>query len=85
MDGGYYWLLEVLKNKDSVFVLRLYSCMLCVILDQKPESKKEDEEQAKWELSTQVYDLEDCLREVLSDVLEVEMKAAFDDLWLEVK
>lgn len=52
--------------------------------DQKPESKKEDEEQAKWELSTQVYELEDCLREVLSDVLEVEMKAAFDDLWLEI-
>lgn len=28
--------------------------------------------------------LEECLRDVLSDVVEMEMKAVYDDLWLEV-
>lgn len=36
-------------------------------------------------ISREVCELEDCLRDVLSDVLEVEMKAVYDDLWFEVK
>ncbi|XP_051232913.1 transcriptional protein SWT1 isoform X1 [Dicentrarchus labrax] len=51
--------------------------------DNKRLSKREDEEKTKC-LSGCVSELEDCLREVLSDVLEVEMKAAYDDLWLEI-
>lgn len=43
------------------------------------------EEEPELDLSAHVQELEDCLQEVLSDVLKVEMKAAFDDLWLEVK
>ncbi|XP_029002242.1 transcriptional protein SWT1 [Betta splendens] len=38
----------------------------------------------KWDLSRCVSELEDCLKEVLSDVLEVEMKAVYEDLWLEI-
>ncbi|XP_059197577.1 transcriptional protein SWT1 isoform X2 [Centropristis striata] len=51
--------------------------------DSEQLSKREDEEQTKWDRSS-VSELEECLREVLSDVLEVEMKAAFEDLWLEI-
>ncbi|XP_054458761.1 transcriptional protein SWT1 [Anoplopoma fimbria] len=46
-------------------------------------STNEDEEKTKWNPSS-VSELEDCLRDVLSDVLEVEMKAAYEDLWLEI-
>ena len=42
------------------------------------------EAKANRDLSRCVSELEDSLREVLSDVLEVEMKAAFEELWLEV-
>lgn len=28
--------------------------------------------------------LKECLRDVLSEVVEMEMKAVYDDLWLEV-
>lgn len=59
--------------------------MLCVAADSKPERKKVNQEEPELGLSTHVHELEDCLQEVLSDVLKVEMKAAFDDLWLEVK
>ncbi|KAM7011946.1 transcriptional protein SWT1 [Tautogolabrus adspersus] len=52
--------------------------------DYKQRSKEEqDKEQAEWHL-TCVSELEDCLRVVLSEVLEVEMKAAYDDIWLEI-
>ncbi|XP_053178581.1 transcriptional protein SWT1 [Scomber japonicus] len=51
--------------------------------DRKPLSEG-DEERKKRDLSTCVSELEDCLREVLSDVLEVEMKAAYEDLWQEI-
>ncbi|XP_068446097.1 transcriptional protein SWT1 isoform X2 [Clinocottus analis] len=51
--------------------------------DNKQLSTREDEEKTKWSPSS-VSELEDCLREVLSDVLEVEMKAAYEDLWLEI-
>ncbi|XP_076007457.1 uncharacterized protein swt1 isoform X2 [Genypterus blacodes] len=44
----------------------------------------EEEQQRSRELSTCVSELEVCLREALSDVLEVEMKAAYDELWLEI-
>ncbi|KAK2908099.1 transcriptional protein SWT1 isoform X1 [Channa argus] len=47
------------------------------------EQLREDSK-TKWDLSRCVSELEDCLREVLSDVLEVEMKAAYEDLWLEI-
>ncbi|XP_038147682.1 transcriptional protein SWT1 [Cyprinodon tularosa] len=40
--------------------------------------------EAGWELSVYVCELEDCLRDVLSEVLENEMKAAYGDLWLEI-
>ncbi|XP_040897227.1 transcriptional protein SWT1 isoform X2 [Toxotes jaculatrix] len=43
-----------------------------------------EEDKTKWDLSRCVSKLEDSLREVLSDVLEVEMKAAYEDLWLEI-
>ncbi|XP_071342314.1 transcriptional protein SWT1 isoform X2 [Trachinotus anak] len=43
-----------------------------------------EEETAKRDLSRCVSELEDTLREVLSDVLEAEMKAAYEDLWLEI-
>ncbi|XP_045905109.1 transcriptional protein SWT1 isoform X2 [Micropterus dolomieu] len=52
--------------------------------DNKRLSKRDDEEKTKWDLSRCLSELEDCLREVLSDVLEVEMKAAYDELWLEI-
>lgn len=45
----------------------------------------EGEEKTKWDLSRCFSEMEDNLRQVLSDVLEVEMKAAYEDLWLEVK
>ncbi|AWP10690.1 putative transcriptional protein SWT1 [Scophthalmus maximus] len=41
-------------------------------------------EKEKWDLNRSVSELEESLREVLSDVLEVEMKAAYEELWLEI-
>ncbi|XP_036969858.1 transcriptional protein SWT1 [Acanthopagrus latus] len=55
-----------------------------VITDDKRLNKQEDEQKTKCDVSICVSELEDCLREVLSDVLEVEMKAAYEDLWLEI-
>ncbi|CAJ1060972.1 transcriptional protein SWT1 isoform X1 [Xyrichtys novacula] len=51
--------------------------------DYKQQSNEEDEEEAHWDRRC-VSEFEDCLREVLSDVLEVEMEAAFGNLWLEI-
>ncbi|XP_078114699.1 transcriptional protein SWT1 isoform X2 [Sander vitreus] len=51
--------------------------------DDKRLTKREDEEKTNWDRGF-VSKLEDCLREVLSDVLEVEMKAAYQELWLEI-
>ncbi|XP_075944428.1 transcriptional protein SWT1 [Anarhichas minor] len=51
--------------------------------DNKRLSTREDEEKTRWNPSS-VCELEDCLRDVLSDALEVEMKAAYEDLWLEI-
>ncbi|KAM8874622.1 transcriptional protein SWT1 isoform 1-T3 [Spinachia spinachia] len=58
-------------------------CMYLCNTDNKRLSTREEEEKRKWN-PTSLCDFEDCLREVLSDVLEVEMKAAFEDLWLEI-
>nr|XP_046248069.1 transcriptional protein SWT1 [Scatophagus argus]XP_046248070.1 transcriptional protein SWT1 [Scatophagus argus]XP_046248071.1 transcriptional protein SWT1 [Scatophagus argus] len=52
--------------------------------DNKPLTAREVEERTKCDPSRHVSELEDCLREVLSDVLEVEMKAAYENLWLEI-
>ncbi|XP_028260224.1 transcriptional protein SWT1 isoform X2 [Parambassis ranga] len=43
-----------------------------------------DEEKAKWDLKRCVSELEDCLQGVLSDVLEREMKAVYEDIWQEI-
>ncbi|XP_068563705.1 transcriptional protein SWT1 [Cebidichthys violaceus] len=51
--------------------------------DNKRLSTREGEDKTRWNPSS-VCELEDCLREVLSDALEVEMKAAYEDLWLEI-
>ncbi|XP_034738566.1 transcriptional protein SWT1 [Etheostoma cragini] len=48
--------------------------------EDKRLTKREVEEKTK----SCVSELEDCLRDVLSDVLEVEMKAAYAELWLEI-
>ncbi|TKS66003.1 Transcriptional protein SWT1 [Collichthys lucidus] len=50
--------------------------------DNKKLSKREDVEPKC--LSTCISELEECLQQVLSDVLKVEMKAAFKDLWIEI-
>lgn len=44
----------------------------------------ENEEEKRKKLSICVSDMEDCLREVLCEVLEVEMKAVYENLWLEI-
>ncbi|XP_065811647.1 transcriptional protein SWT1 isoform X1 [Labrus bergylta] len=56
---------------------------LSVELVEKDYKEEQDKERAEWG-PTCVSALEDCLRAVLSEVLEVEMKAAFDDIWLEI-
>lgn len=63
-------------------ILCLYQTHVCMrlITDNKQLSRREDEE----ETSRCVSELEHCLLEVLSDVLEAEMKVAYGDLWLEV-
>ncbi|KAI9517516.1 hypothetical protein NQZ68_004734 [Dissostichus eleginoides] len=49
---------------------------------EENDNKRGDERPA-WDPSS-VSELEQCLLEVLSDVLEVEMKAAFEDIWLDI-
>ncbi|KAJ4943682.1 hypothetical protein JOQ06_006180 [Pogonophryne albipinna] len=44
---------------------------------------KRGDERPVWDPSS-VSELEQCLLDVLSDVLEVEMKAAFEDIWLDI-
>lgn len=60
---------------------------VCVetLTENKPLNNTEVEEKTQWDVSQEVCQLEDCLRDVLADVLEVEMKAVYADLWLEVK
>ncbi|XP_055799662.1 transcriptional protein SWT1 isoform X2 [Salvelinus fontinalis] len=47
------------------------------------EKRKKAAEEAR-ELSSCVSVLEDCLKEALSQVLEIEMKAAYEELWTEI-
>jgi hypothetical protein len=47
------------------------------------EKRNKAAEEAR-ELSSCVSVLEDCLKEALSQVLEIEMKAAYEELWTEV-
>lgn len=54
--------------------------MLLIAGSKRPDEGKDEEKIC----SACVCELKDCLQEVLSDVLEVEMKAAYEDLWLEV-
>lgn len=56
-----------------------------MLTENKALRTREAEEKTKRDVSREVCELEDCLRDVLSDVLEVEMKAVYDDLWLEVR
>ncbi|XP_054913333.1 transcriptional protein SWT1 isoform X2 [Poeciliopsis prolifica] len=49
-----------------------------------PSDKKRDGKEAEWDLSGYLCELEDSLRDVLSEVLETEMKAAYDELWQEI-
>lgn len=62
----------------------VYVCVE-LLTENKPLSQTEVEEKTKWDVSQEVCELEDLLRDVLSDVLEVEMKAVYADLWLEVE
>uniref|UniRef100_A0A3P8SN08 Transcriptional protein SWT1 n=1 Tax=Amphiprion percula TaxID=161767 RepID=A0A3P8SN08_AMPPE len=59
-------------------------CSVGLIEKDTKRLGERDEEKTKWDLRRNVSGLEDCLREVLSDVLEVEMKAVYEDLWIEV-
>ncbi|KAG7230558.1 hypothetical protein INR49_025274 [Caranx melampygus] len=49
-----------------------------------PQHSEGEGESRTCDLSRCVSELEESLKEVLSDVLEVEMKEAFDNLWLEI-
>ncbi|XP_007550967.1 transcriptional protein SWT1 isoform X1 [Poecilia formosa] len=49
-----------------------------------PSVKKGHCQEAEWDLSAYLCELEDSLRDVLSEVLETEMKAAYDELWQEI-
>lgn len=57
---------------------------LCLLTENKRLGTREVEEETKWDVSREVCVLEECLRDVLSEVVEMEMKAVYDDLWLEV-
>ncbi|XP_034035485.1 transcriptional protein SWT1 [Thalassophryne amazonica] len=45
---------------------------------------EEANEKTSWELSLCLSELQNCLHDVLSKVLEAEMKTAYEDLWLEI-
>lgn len=50
-----------------------------------PQHSNGEEESTTCDLSRCVSELEESLKEVLSDVLKVEMREAFDNLWLDVR
>lgn len=52
--------------------------------DHQLTSKEAEEVKAEWDLGRCLCELKDNLKEVLSDVLQVEMKAVYEELWLEV-
>lgn len=57
---------------------------LSVEKDNKQQTKADDAKRRSWCLSSLVCEFENCLQEALSDVLKAEMKAAYEDLWLEI-
>lgn len=62
-------------------------CSHILIIEPSVNTKpkiEEDNKETEWDLSGYLCELEECLQDVLSEVLETEMKAAYDDLWLEV-
>lgn len=69
---------------DILCLYQIQHVRMCLIADNKQLSRREDEEETKGDPSRWVSELEHCLLEVLSDVLEAEMKVAYGDLWLEV-
>uniref|UniRef100_A0A3P8WKA5 Transcriptional protein SWT1 n=2 Tax=Cynoglossus semilaevis TaxID=244447 RepID=A0A3P8WKA5_CYNSE len=52
--------------------------------DHQLTSKEAEEVKAEWDLGRCLCELKDNLKEVLSDVLQVEMKAVYEELWLEI-
>nr|XP_015826441.2 transcriptional protein SWT1 [Nothobranchius furzeri] len=54
------------------------------INEDTQKQREGNDKRMKLELSRCLFELEECLREVLSDVLEVEMKAAFGDIWKDI-
>ncbi|XP_070765322.1 transcriptional protein SWT1 [Enoplosus armatus] len=82
--GLFVGLIEKGEPGINVFFLQNRKLLGIFHHDNKQLSKGEDGEKTRWDLGSCVSELEDCLREVLSDVLEVEMKAAYEDLWLEI-
>lgn len=68
------------RNSDH---LVLYTC---VFIDgtRKESGAGAEDDNAKQRLSECLSDLEKCLRDVLSAVVEKEMKAIYDNIWLQV-
>jgi len=60
----------------------IYACISVGDTDSQQLRPRDNKEETRWVSSRR--ELADCLVEVLSDVLELEMKAVFEDLWLEV-
>ncbi|KAF3690688.1 Transcriptional protein SWT1 [Channa argus] len=83
-----------LGRSERVYSTILYYCFSTILYSVHTQcvfkqliidgEQLREDSKTKWDLSRCVSELEDCLREVLSDVLEVEMKAAYEDLWLEI-
>ncbi|XP_072295183.1 uncharacterized protein swt1 [Eucyclogobius newberryi] len=57
---------------------------LSVENENNETSEASDARRRRGHLDSLVCAFESCLQEALSDVLEAEMKAAYDDLWLEI-
>ncbi|XP_061739558.1 transcriptional protein SWT1 isoform X1 [Nerophis ophidion] len=53
-------------------------------LREKESKRQSAEEEEDEKINRCVSEFEDCLQEVLSNVLEKEMKAAYDDMWQEI-
>ncbi|KAM9762200.1 transcriptional protein SWT1 [Menidia menidia] len=61
------------------------ACLSVGVLEKDGKQTSEgDNGETKHKLSRCLSELEECLRDVLSDVLEQEMKAAYENLWLEI-
>lgn len=80
----YQYLVSRFQNA-SFWLYLILTWTVCLLTENKALGTREVEERTIRDVSREVCEFEDCLRDVLSDVLEVEMKAVYDDLWLEVK